>query len=88
MSLPRVKPGFLLSYRACFCLGAPQVHVRCHLSSGTLCTGQCCAQRLCWKGTARHLKDILRLCSVVPDFQAEQLVYVVYSDCSLGSAGF
>lgn len=52
-----------------------------------LCTGQCCAQRLCWKGTTRHLKDILRLRSIVPDFQAEQLIYVVYSDCSLGSAG-
>lgn len=51
------------------------------------CTGLCCAQRLCWKGTARCPKDILRLCSVVPDSQAEQLVYVVYTDCSVGSAG-
>lgn len=63
-----------------------QVHVRCYFTSEK-CTGLSCAQRLCWKGTAGCSKDILRLCPAVPDFQAEQLVYVMYTDCSVGSAG-
>jgi len=72
----------MLTCRVFFCLRALKAACQVLFHQRDSWASQVCAAlvlSLCWKGTARHFKDILRLCSFVADFHSEKLIYFVYA---------